>query len=87
MPQSGELLILSDGRRFRLSSAGAGPRGWWFHAIAQDGSSTLQGNLELHWDVQAEAWRPAGTPAVLSPSIPLPPSMRAAATPKWKQLG
>lgn len=59
-PQSGETLILSDGRRFRVSSAVSGLRGWWFTATAEDGSSVLQGNLQLDWDARTCVWRPHG---------------------------
>jgi hypothetical protein len=59
-PQSGELLILADSRRFVIADAETGIRGWWFTATSQDGRSTLQGNLRLEWDSQAAAWRPAG---------------------------
>ena len=60
IPQSGDTLILSDGRRFVVANADNGVRGWWFTAEAGDGQSTLQGNLRLDWDSQARAWRPAG---------------------------
>ncbi|MGE5803165.1 MAG: hypothetical protein ACM358_13015 [Gemmatimonadota bacterium] len=85
-PESGETLILSDGRRFRVSRAEAGVRGWWFTASAQDGSCVLQGNLALEWDPRARVWRPKGTlPSDVS-DIALPPSMRSAPSAKRKQL-
>lgn len=86
MPKPGDVLILSDGRRFRVSHAEAGLRGWWFSAVAQDGSSTLQGNLQLEWDPQMRAWRPEGARDSGSPAIPLPPSMRSVSAAKRKQL-
>jgi hypothetical protein len=84
--ESGETLILADGRRFRVSSVEDGARGWWFRATALDGSCALQGNLELQWDGSAHVWRPVGTPAEESPDIPTPPSMGNASAPKRKQL-
>jgi hypothetical protein len=59
VPQPGETLILTDGRRFTFSSAEAGSRGWWFTALATDGSSELQGNLRLVWDEEEGVWRPS----------------------------
>lgn len=85
IPQSGDTLILGDGRAFRLAAAEQGPRGWWFRATSRDDSCTLQGNLELAWDGLARAWRPAATNHG-APGIPLPPSMRSASTPTRKQL-
>ncbi|HYU30325.1 MAG TPA: hypothetical protein VEK83_14930 [Gemmatimonadales bacterium] len=61
-PQSGESLILVDGRRFVLATVENGIRGWWFTARAHDGRSTLQGNTRLAWDSQTTAWRPDGEP-------------------------
>jgi hypothetical protein len=81
-PASGEPLILSDGRRFLMSRAEHGLRGWWFTATAQDGSCTLQGNLALEWDSRAHVWRPKGTPSSTGPDMALPPSMRSAPSPK-----
>ena len=43
-PQSGEPLILADGRRFVFATIENDLRGWWFTAFAHDGRSTLQGN-------------------------------------------
>jgi hypothetical protein len=80
LPKSGEPLVLSDGRRFNVDEVQDGVRGWWFRATAQDGSSTLQGNLRLEWDAQLAAWRPAGR------HTPLPPSMRKASQPKQRQV-
>ena len=57
-PQSGEPLILADGRRFVFAMIENDLRGWWFTAFAHDGRSTLQGNTRLAWDSQASAWRP-----------------------------
>jgi len=57
-PQSGEPLILADGRRFVFATIENDLRGWWFTAFAHDGRSTLQGNTRLAWDSQASAWRP-----------------------------
>ena len=85
-PQCGDTLILSDGRRFQMSGAELGPRGWWFSATAQDGGCTLQGNLDLDWDAEANVWRPAGEtdPPTLAQSIP--PSMRRSTATKRKQF-
>jgi hypothetical protein len=69
-----------------VSDAEAGARGWWFKAIAQDESCTLQGNLRLEWDAQARVWRPQGGRDAASPEIPLPPSMRGVSSAKRKQL-
>jgi hypothetical protein len=95
-PQAGETLILSDGRHFRVSSAEVGVRGWWFSATAQDGSSVLQGNLELEWDARGCVWRPHPSPSPSSrpqgaltseaAGVSLPPSMRSISSPKRKQL-
>ena len=63
IPKAGDALILADGRRFVLREADGGARGWWFKAEARDQHSTLEGNLELEWDAQASAWRPAGQPS------------------------
>lgn len=79
IPQSGEALILADGRRFTIADAEAGVRGWWFRARSLDGRSTLQGNTPLRWDAQAHAWRPAGVRS--APSQP-PVSQR---TPQLRQ--
>ena len=57
-PQSGEPLIVADGRRFVFATVEDDVRGWWFTAIAPDGRSTLQGNTRLTWDSQSSAWRP-----------------------------
>lgn len=86
MPQAGEILVLSDGRKFRLSGAESEPRGWWFTAAAADGSSVLQGNLEFAWDPEAQVWREERARPVGPSETPLPPSLRSAA-PKRKQLG
>jgi hypothetical protein len=86
IPQSGDTLILGDGRAFRLAAVEHGPRGWWFRATSRDDSCTLQGNLELVWDGLARGWRPAGTPTDGAPGIPLPPSLRSASTLKRKQV-
>lgn len=83
-PESGDVLILTDGRHFVVESADQRSRGWWFTARAKDGSSLLQGNLELQWDVGARAWRPASQPATVAPP-PLPPSMQRPSQPKAKQ--
>jgi hypothetical protein len=80
-PESGETLILSDGRHFLVSRPENGLRGWWFTATAQDGSCILQGNLELEWDSRARVWRPQG-PRTSVPDIALPPSMRSTPSPK-----
>ena len=86
-PESGEPLILPDGRHFRVSSAELGLRGWWFTATAQDGSCILQGNLELEWDLRGRVWRPKGTPPADVPAaIALPPSMRSTPSPKRLQV-
>lgn len=82
IPQSGDALILADGRRFVLATAEDGIRGWWFTAKALDGRCTLQGNMRLDWDPQSRAWRPVGAHA--SPSHP--PPMRRALQPRHKQL-
>jgi len=47
IPQTGDALILTDHRRFIPRAAEEGLRGWWFTAAAEDGSSTLQGNLRI----------------------------------------
>lgn len=80
LPKSGEPLVLADGRQFIVDEAQDGVRGWWFRATAQDGSSTLQGNLRLEWDPQLFAWRPEGS------NTPLPPSMRKASQTKQRQV-
>jgi hypothetical protein len=80
LPQSGELLVLADGRRFVVGEIQNGMRGWWFRATAQDGSSTLQGNLRLAWDPQLSGWRPTAN------HTPLPPSIRKASQPKQRQV-
>jgi hypothetical protein len=69
-----------------VSHAEAGARGWWFKAIAQDESCTLQGSLRIEWDAQARVWRPQGVRDSAAPEIPLPPSMRSASTAKRRQL-
>jgi hypothetical protein len=79
-PKSGEVVVLADGRRFIVGEVQDGPRGWWFRALAQDGSTTLQGNLRLEWDPQLSVWRPAGS------HNSLPPSMRRTSQPKQRQL-
>src|SRR5258708_25490049 len=38
-PQSGEPLILADGRRFVFATIENDLRGWWFTAFAHDGRS------------------------------------------------
>jgi len=83
-PASGDVLVLPDGRRFRLSSAEVTLRGWWFCATAQDGSCTLQGNFRLQWDPRANVWRQEGLSAGPS-DVPSPPSMREAPFSKRKQ--
>jgi hypothetical protein len=80
LPQSGELLVLADGRRFIVGEVQNGMRGWWFRATAQDGTSTLQGNLRLEWDAQLFAWRPAGHHTAR------PPSMWKTPQPKQRQV-
>lgn len=81
MPQVGEPLILVDGRRFTFGEIQDGVRGWWFVATANEGSSTLQGNLQLEWDAQADAWRPVGS------GVPTtPPSLRTPSQPGVRQV-
>lgn len=86
-PQSSELLILADGRRFQIASVERGARGWWFTATAHDGSCMVQGNLPLDWDAECRGWRVADavTPGP-SKDVAVPPSMRRAPAPKRKQL-
>ncbi|HZE94916.1 MAG TPA: hypothetical protein VEZ49_09415 [Gemmatimonadales bacterium] len=81
IPQSGEALILADGRRFILTEAEHGIRGWWFTATAHDGRNTLQGNLQLQWDAQARAWRPDGARQVAAE----PRAVRRAPQPQERQ--
>jgi hypothetical protein len=85
-PESGETLILSDGRRFRVSTAEVGQRGWWFTATAHDDSCILQGNLELEWDARVRVWRPKGTLTPDVPAIAVPPSMRSTPSARRRQL-
>jgi len=85
-PESGETLILSDGRHFRVSSAEVGQRGWWFTATAHDGSCSLQGNLELEWDARVRVWRPKGTLTSDVAAIAMPPSMHSTPSAKRRQL-
>jgi hypothetical protein len=80
-PQSGDALILADGRRFIIDAAEAGLRGWWFTAQAQDRSCMVQGNLPLEWDGGASAWRPAGA----ATSSAQPRSMQRSARTRFKQ--
>jgi hypothetical protein len=80
LPKSGEPLVLADGRHFIFGEIQDGVRGWWFRATAQDGRSTLQGNLRLEWDSQVSAWRPAGS------HTPLPPFMPRTSQPKQRQV-
>lgn len=87
MPQAGEILMLSDGRQFRLSGAESGPRGWWFTAAAVDGSSILQVNLEFAWDPEARVWREERARPVEPSETSLPRSLRGAGAPKQKQPG
>jgi hypothetical protein len=87
MPQAGEIVMLSDGRKFRLSGVENGPRGWWFTACAVDGSSILQGNLEFAWDPEARVWREERARPLRPSETPLPPSMRSTGAPKHKQPG
>jgi hypothetical protein len=61
MPQTGEHLLLSDGRRFVLTAVENELRGWWFRAVAEDRATVLQGNMRLEWDPQGQVWRLAGT--------------------------
>ena len=85
-PQSGDTLILTDGRRFVMDSAEQASRGWWFKARAQDGTCVLQGNLRLRWDQRANAWYPEdGSEEIPSPP-PLPPSMQRSSQPRAKQI-
>jgi hypothetical protein len=81
-PQSGETLILPDGRRFVFAACDGGSRGWWFSATAQDGTSRLQGNLKLEWDGVARGWRPAGARA----TVALPRSLRRTQQPRLRQV-
>jgi len=71
-PASGDTLVLTDGRLFTLTNVENGVRGWWFSAMAWDGTCTLHGNMRLEWDAQANVWRPAGAreavPAVVAAS-------------------
>jgi hypothetical protein len=48
--------VLDDGCTFVLVEIG--PVGWWFKARAQDGRSSVEGNLRLAWDGTREAWYP-----------------------------
>ena len=80
-PQSGDALILADGRRFIIDAAEAGLRGWWFTAQAQDRSCMVQGNLPLEWDGGASVWRPAGA----ATSSAQPRSMQRSARTRFKQ--
>ncbi|HWC73147.1 MAG TPA: hypothetical protein VG454_04350 [Gemmatimonadales bacterium] len=80
VPKAGEFLVLPDGRRFVVAETQNGARGWWFLATAQDGGCTLQGNLQLEWDSQAEVWRPAGA------RVPVPRSMTKPSQPRLRQL-
>ena len=80
-PQSGDALILADGRRFIIDAAEAGLRGWWFTAQAQDRSCVVQGNLPLEWDGGASAWRRAGA---ATSSVP-PRSVQRTARTRFKQ--
>ena len=85
-PQSGDTLILTDGRRFVIDSAEQTTRGWWFKARAQDGSCVLQGNLRLRWDPRANAWRPEEGREELHSLRPLPLSMQRSSQPRAKQI-
>lgn len=66
-PQSGDALILPDGRRFVVGRIENGVRGWWFTAATPDGRKTLQGNIRLEWDPQEHVWRPNGTREISPP--------------------
>jgi hypothetical protein len=81
-PQCGDALLLLDGRRFVLTEAESGLRGWWFRATTLDGECTLQGNVALEWDAQACAWRPFAPRA----DRQVPPSMRQPAQSRRKHV-
>lgn len=85
-PQSGDTLILTDGRRFEVDSAEQTARGCWFKARSVDGTCVLQGNLRLRWDPSARAWRPEAAGAGSSSPLALPPSMQRASQPRAKQI-
>ena len=76
LPQAGESLVLADGRRFVVAEIQNGVRGWWFLATAQDGNSTLQGNLRLEWDSQSQAWRSAAAHVATPRSMSTAPQTR-----------
>ncbi len=76
LPQAGESLVLADGRRFVVTEIQNGIRGWWFLATAQDGNSTLQGNLRLEWDSHSLAWRSAAAHAATPRSMSTAPQTR-----------
>jgi hypothetical protein len=80
LPRAGEPVVLADGRRFVFAEIQNGVRGWWFLATAEDGASTLQGNLRLEWDSPAQTWRPAAT------HVPTPRSMSAVPQTRRKQV-
>src|ERR1044072_9458510 len=80
-PQSGDALILADGRRFIIDAAEAGLRGGWVTAHAQDRSCMVAGTLPLEWDGGASAWRPAGA----ATSSAQPRSMQRSARARFKQ--
>lgn len=82
-PQSGDTIVLADGRHFVVENAEAGVRGWWFTARAQDQSCVVQGNLQFEWDGAARVWRPAGVAAATPPTVPR--SMRGQSQPRLKQ--
>ena len=85
LPQTGDTLILTDGRRFLIDVTHRGLRGAWFKATAQDGSCLLQGNLQLRWDAHTGAWRPQAAPAMRSTRA-IPPSMLKVARPAQRQI-
>lgn len=85
-PQSGDILILIDGRRFVIDSVDQSSRGWWFKARAQDESCVLQGNLRLRWNVVARAWCPQEAGSESAPTSPLPFSMQRPSQPRAQQI-
>jgi hypothetical protein len=80
VPHTNETLMLADGRRFVFAEIQDGVRGWWFLARAEDGSSTLQGNLRLEWDSHSHAWRP------VSARVPIPRSIKQTSQSRMKQV-
>lgn len=83
-PQSGDTLILTDGRRFVVESVDQSPHGCWFKARALDGSCLLQANLALCWDGVTRAWYP-GPREGAATAAPLPPSRQRSSQPGVKQ--